>query len=92
MDHPDYSILAARVLSGKIYKDTLKTFSTWVRIFGNGVLLRRSIPIVADINTGPRAILRPDFVAVVEEYAAELDGAIVHARDRGFYLYGCDFL
>ena len=38
--------------------------------------------------SGPRAILRADVVAAVEEHADELDGAIIHARDFGFYLCG----
>ena len=42
---------------------------------------------VAYSTSGPRAILRPEFVAVVEKHAGELDDAIIHARDFGFYLY-----
>ena len=36
VQHPDYSILAARVLVSKIHKSTLKCFSTWVRLYGTG--------------------------------------------------------
>ena len=86
MNHPDYSILAARVLTGKIYKNTPKSFSTWVRTFGSGTSTCPYSFIASDLSTGPRAILRQDFVSAVEKHSAELDEAIVHARDRGFYL------
>ena len=38
------------------------------------------------MDVGPQAILRQDFVSAVEMHAAQLDEAIIHARDRGFYL------
>lgn len=44
-------------------------------------------PTVAELFLGPRAILTPEFAAAVELNAAELDAAVVHARDFEFYLY-----
>ena len=34
--HPDYSVLAARVFLCKIYKATVKCFSVWVASYGTG--------------------------------------------------------
>ena len=39
VEHPDYSILAARALVSNIHKATLKSFSRWVTTYGTGRLL-----------------------------------------------------
>lgn len=87
MHHPDYSVLAARVLVSKIYKTTVKSFSRWVNTYGTGMYTCRLRLVLLQSFAGPRAILRPEFVAAVSRHAAELDEAVLHARDRGFYLY-----
>lgn len=87
MRHPDYSILAARVLASGIYKNTQKTFSRWVSTYGSGMYACLVLQSLVQFRAGPRPILRPDFVAAVTLHAAALDGAILHSRDRGFYLY-----
>ena len=86
MQHPDYSILAGRVLATKIHKTTMKSFSSWVNAHGTGWFILLFLFAVALPITGPRAIFRPDFVAAVEEHGAALDEAVVHARDFELYL------
>ena len=85
--HPDYAVLAGRVLADQIHRATVKSFSDWVHAYSDGESVRpvKSSP-PSHLYLGPRAILRRKFVDDVAAHADELDEAVIHARDYGFYL------
>jgi ribonucleoside-diphosphate reductase subunit M1 len=78
MMHPDYALLAARIAVSNLHKNTEKSFSKVMALLhehkdSNGVLA----PLISDATA-----------AVVAAHAAELDSAIVYARDNNYDYFG----
>lgn len=77
--HPDYSVLAARLAITSLHKETKKSFSETMTDLYEYVDPRteKHSPIVSR-----------EFLNIVNEFADELDSAIVHSRDHMFDYFG----
>lgn len=77
--HPDYTILAARLAITALHKETKKSFSETVRDLYKYVnpKTKEKSPIVSKW-----------FFDIVQKNADELDSAIVHSRDLNFDYFG----
>lgn len=70
--HPDYSILAARISVSNLHKMTLSNFSELCRDFYN----------YKHPKTGEDApLISKEVYDISQQYAKELDEAVIHARD-----------
>jgi len=77
--HPDYSILAARISVSNLHKSTIGKFSDLVEKFHK----------YAHPKTGkPASLIADDVYDVVMKHKDELDGAVVHARDFEYDYFG----
>jgi ribonucleoside-diphosphate reductase alpha chain len=77
--HPDYSKLAARLAVTTLHKDTVKSFSA---------TMQKLHEYVDPKNGLPAPLVSKEFIDVVRENAARLDGAIVHNRDFNYDYFG----
>ncbi|MCA6429951.1 MAG: ribonucleoside-diphosphate reductase subunit alpha, partial [Cytophagales bacterium] len=77
--HPDYSTLAARIAVTNLHKSTAKSFySTMKQLYHNN-----------DPKTGTSApLLSRSAFKFIQEHAAQLDEAIIHARDFTYDYFG----
>lgn len=77
--HPDYSILAARISVSNLHKSTLATFSDLVEQFHK----------YTHPKTGkPASLIADDVYETVMKHKDELNGAVVHARDFEYDYFG----
>jgi len=77
--HPDYSLLAARISVSNLHKQTEKKFSDVMKAFAQYVHPR----------TGePAPLISKETYDVVLKYKDELDGALIHDRDFDFDYFG----
>lgn len=77
--HPDYSILAARISVSNLHKSTEAKFSELVKQFYE----------YKHPKTGePAPLISTEVFEIAMKYQDELDGAIVHARDFEFDYFG----
>lgn len=77
--HPDYSILAARISVSNLHKMTVSRFSDLVEIFAN----------YKHPKTGqPAPLVSKELQEITLKYKDEIDGAIVHARDFDYDFFG----
>lgn len=77
--HPDYAILASRIAVSNLHKNTIKSFSTTMRMLYNYV----------DIATGKKLpLIAEDVMQIIEEYAELLDSTIIYDRDFSFDYFG----
>ena len=78
-DHPDYSILAARICVDDLHRSTSDRFSEVIRHLHDYV----------DPETGlPAPLISEDVLAVVEANAERLDDAVVYERDLNYDYFG----
>ena len=77
--HPDYAVLAARIAVSNLHKETDKSFSKNIdRLFRYvDPKTQQAAPLIAD-----------DVYAIIQANAAQLDSAIVYARDYGYDYFG----
>ncbi len=77
--HPDYAILAARVATSNLHKNTLKSFSaTMKRLY-----------VYEDPKTGENAsLISREVYDVIRRNAALLDSTIIYDRDYGYDYFG----
>lgn len=77
--HPDYAILAARVATSNLHKNTLKSFSaTMKRLY-----------VYEDPKTGENAsLISKEVYDVIRRNAALLDSTIIYDRDYGYDYFG----
>lgn len=77
--HPDYSILAARISVSNLHKSTEAKFSDLVTLFYN----------YTHPKTGaPAALISEEVYNIAMAHKDKLDGAIVHARDFEYDYFG----
>ncbi len=77
--HPDYSILAARISVSNLHKMTVARFSELCQLFHD----------YKHPQTGePAPLISQEVYDISQKYAGELDGAIVHARDFEYDYFG----
>jgi len=77
--HPDYALLAARIAISNLHKETLKSFSETMR----------ALHTYVDPATGQAApLLADEVMEVVNQYAEQLDSAIIYARDYDYDYFG----
>jgi ribonucleoside-diphosphate reductase alpha subunit len=77
--HPDYSILAARISVSNLHKSTEAKFSELVKSFRE----------YTHPKTGqPAPLVSQEVYDIAMKYADEIDGAIVHSRDFEFDFFG----
>ena len=77
--HPDYSILAARISVSNLHKMTISKFSELAEAFIN----------YKHPKTGePAPLVSQELYDISQKYKDELDGAIVHARDFEYDYFG----
>jgi ribonucleoside-diphosphate reductase alpha chain len=77
--HPDYAILAARVATSNLHKNTLKSFSaTMKRLY-----------VYEDPKTGENAsLISKEVYDVIRRNAALLDSTVIYDRDYGYDYFG----
>jgi len=78
-EHPDYSILAARLAITSLHKETKKSFSETMKDLYNYVNPK---------NGKHSPIVSKDFLKLVLDHSDEIDSAIVHSRDHNFDYFG----
>jgi len=77
--HPDFSILAARISVSNLHKQTKKLYSEVASDFYNYI----------HPKTGePASLLSEDVWKVVQEHKDEIDSAIIHDRDMEYDYFG----
>jgi ribonucleoside-diphosphate reductase alpha chain len=77
--HPDYAVLAARIAVSNLHKNTKKKFSE----------VAYDLFHYVQKETGDQAgLIAEDVYKIIQENAAELDAAIVHARDSSYDYFG----
>lgn len=77
--HPDYAVLAARIAVSNLHKNTKKKFSE----------VAHDLFHYVQKETGEQAgLIAEDIFKIIQENAAELDAAIVHARDSSYDYFG----
>lgn len=77
--HPDYAVLAARIAVSNLHKNTKKKFSE----------VAYDLFHYVQKETGDHAgLIAEDVFKIIQENAAELDAAIVHARDSSYDYFG----
>ena len=77
--HPDYSILAARISVSNLHKSTTGKFSELIDIFHNYTHPKTGLPA---------PLISDEVYHIVQDHKDELDGAIVHARDFEYDYFG----
>ena len=77
--HPDYSILAARISVSNLHKQTIKSFSACIEVF-----YRYSHP-----KTGKEAsLVSKETYDIAMRYKDQLDAAVIHDRDFELDYFG----
>lgn len=77
--HPDYAVLAARIAVSNLHKNTKKKFSE----------VAYDLFHYVQKETGDHAgLIAEDVFKIIQDNAAELDAAIVHARDSSYDYFG----
>jgi ribonucleoside-diphosphate reductase alpha chain len=77
--HPDYAVLAARIAVSNLHKNTKKKFSE----------VAYDLFHYVQKETGEQAgLIAEDVYKIIQDNAAELDAAIVHARDSSYDYFG----
>lgn len=77
--HPDYAILAARVATSNLHKETKKLFSDTIRDLYEYI----------DPVTGQNAsLIADDVMEIVQKNAEQLDSAIIYSRDFEYDYFG----
>lgn len=77
--HPDYAVLAARIAVSNLHKNTKKKFSE----------VAYDLFHYVQKETGDQAgLIAEDVYKIIQDNAAELDAAIVHARDSSYDYFG----
>lgn len=77
--HPDYAILAARIATSNLHKETKKLFSETVRDLYEYI----------DPVTGQNAsLIADDVMEIVQKNAEQLDSAIIYSRDFEYDYFG----
>jgi ribonucleoside-diphosphate reductase alpha chain len=77
IDHPDYSILSARLLITRLHKETDKKFSIVVKKLYNNVHLGKNKPLVSQ-----------QFYEYVMCNSSLINSSIIHDRDLTFKYFG----
>lgn len=77
--HPDYSILAARISVSNLHKMTVARFSELCQLF-----YQYKHPKTGE----PAPLISKEVYDISQKHAGELDGAIVHARDFEYDYFG----
>jgi ribonucleoside-diphosphate reductase alpha chain len=77
--HPDFSVLAARLSVSNLHKETIKSFYETMSLLRNYIhpKTNKLSPLIAD-----------DVWAIIEENKVMLDSAIVYDRDFGYDYFG----
>mgnify|MGYP006143898315 FL=1 len=77
--HPDFSVLAARLSVSNLHKSTLKSFSETCGLLKNYIhpKTNKLSPLIAD-----------DVWDIIQEHKEVLDSAIVYDRDFGYDYFG----
>lgn len=77
--HPDYSVLAARISVSNLHKQTASKFSELCHLFFH----------YQHPQTGqPAPLVSEEVYRISQTYKEELDGAVVHARDFEYDYFG----
>ena len=77
--HPDYAILAARIATSNLHKETKKLFSDTIRDLYEYI----------DPVTGQNAsLIADDVMEIVQKNAEQLDSAIIYSRDFEYDYFG----
>ncbi|MDP2189326.1 MAG: ribonucleoside-diphosphate reductase subunit alpha [Sphingobacteriaceae bacterium] len=77
--HPDYAILAARIATSNLHKETKKLFSETIRDLYEYI----------DPVTGQNAsLIADDVMEIVQRHAEQLDSAIIYSRDFEYDYFG----
>ena len=77
--HPDYAILAARIATSNLHKNTDKSFSKTIKELYNYI----------DPKTKQKAgLIGEETYKIVQKHAAQFDSAIIHDRDFEFDYFG----
>lgn len=77
--HPDYAILAARIATSNLHKETKKLFSETIRDLYEYI----------DPVTGQNAsLIADDVMEIVQKNAEQLDSAIIYSRDFEYDYFG----
>jgi ribonucleoside-diphosphate reductase alpha chain len=78
-EHPDYSILAARIEISNLHKNTNKSFSETMEALYNYI----------DPKTGEQAgLIADETIQVIRDNADKLDSVIIYDRDYSFDYFG----
>jgi ribonucleoside-diphosphate reductase alpha subunit len=77
--HPDYSILAARISISNLHKSTVSKFSQLMSLF-----YHYKHPATGQ----PAALISDDVYQIVQKHGTTLDSAIVHTRDFDYDYFG----
>eukprot|EP00802_Teleaulax_amphioxeia_P006652 Tamp_06656.p1 GENE.Tamp_06656~~Tamp_06656.p1 ORF type:complete len:831 (+),score=294.83 Tamp_06656:66-2495(+) len=78
-EHPDYSILAARIAVSNLHKQTEKCFSA----------VMHALYSCVDASSGRHApLLSTDVYKIIMEHKEELDSAIIYDRDYSYDYFG----
>ena len=77
--HPDYALLASRIVVSNLHKNTEKSFSRTIELLYNYI----------DKKTGQRApLIADDVYEIVVKNAEILDSTIIYDRDFGYDFFG----
>lgn len=78
-NHPDYALLAARIVVSNLHKNTKKSFSETIKIMYNHV----------DERSGQRApLIADDVYDIIIKNATHLDSEIIYDRDFDYDFFG----
>src|SRR4030095_4635860 len=77
--HPEYAILASRIAVSNLHKNTIKSFSSTMRMLHEYVdaASGRALPLVAD-----------DVMQIINDHADLLDSTVIYDRDYAFDYFG----
>jgi len=76
--HPDYGILASRIIISNHHKNTSPSFSEVITILKNNV----------DIHGNPSPLVSDELVAIINSHKEKLNSIIDYTRDYGFDYFG----
>ena len=76
--HPDYGILASRIIISNHHKNTSPSFSEVITVLKNNV----------DIHGNPSPLVSDELVAIVNSHKEKLNSIIDYTRDYGFDYFG----
>ena len=77
--HPDYALLASRIVISNLHKNTQKSFSETIK----------SLYQYVDAGTGKKAsLIAEDVYEIVCKHAELLDSTIIYDRDFGYDFFG----